>query len=112
MWHHEESVTDRKNRCAIDHDAIKQRCSLGNQLAEERAGKNLSRIGRTASSGEDKQLASGRGENSSSHLKALIDELDFSGRNLTRCRGDVRFTHQAIRHSRRAVFIRIISRIW
>src|SRR5213075_1814142 len=92
MWHHEESVTDCKNRCAIDHDAIKQGCSLSNQLSEERAGKNLSGIGRASSTCQDKKLA-------------------FSGGNLTRCRGYVRFTHKAIRHSWRTVFIGIISRI-
>ena len=111
MWHHEESVTDCKDRCAIDHNAIKQGCSLSNQLSEERAGKNLSGIGRASSTCEDKKLASRRGENVFRQLNALIDELDFSGGNLTRCRGYVRFTHQAIRHSRRAVFIGIISRI-
>src|SRR5436189_3087128 len=111
MWHHEESVTDCKDRCSIDQDAIKQGCSLSNQLAEEGAGKNLSGIGRASPTCEDKQLASGRGENVFRQLNALIDELDFSGRNLTRCRGYVRFTDEAIRHSRRAVFIGIISRI-
>src|SRR5213078_5166751 len=60
---------------------------------------------------EDKQLASGRGENVFRQLNALIDQLDFSRGNLARCRGYIRFTHQAIRHSRRAVFVRIISRI-
>jgi len=63
MWHHEESVTDCKDRCAIDHHAIKQARSLSNELAEERAGKNLSGIGRASSTCEDKQLASRRGEN-------------------------------------------------
>src|SRR5881397_3046457 len=111
MWHHEESVTDCKNRCAIDHDAIKQDCSLSNQLSEERAGKNLSGIGRASSTCQDKKLASRRGENVFRQLDALVDQLDFSGGNLTRCRGYVRFTHQAIRHSWRTVFIGIISRI-
>ena len=37
--------------------------------------------------------------------------LDFPGGNLTRCRGYVGFTQQAIHHSRRAVLVRIISRI-
>src|SRR5438874_13169816 len=111
MWHHEESVTDCKNRCAIDYHAIKQGCSLSNQLSEEGAGKNLSGIGRASSTCQDKKLASRRGENVFRKLNALVDQLDFSGGNLTRCRGYVRFTHQAIRHSRRAVFVRIISRI-
>jgi hypothetical protein len=76
MWHHEESVADCKDRCAIDHDAIKQGCSLSNQLPEERAGKNLSGIGCASSTCEDKQLASRRGENVFRQLSALIDELD------------------------------------
>src|SRR5436190_21940444 len=111
MWHHEESVTDCKNRCAIDYHAIKQGCSLSNQLSEERAGKNLSGIGRASSTCQDKKLASRRGENVFRQLNAFVDELDFSGGNLTRCRGYVCFTHQAIRHSRCAVFVGIISRI-
>src|SRR5690242_8517865 len=111
MWHHEQSVTDGKNRCAVDHDAIKQGCSLGNQLAKERAGENLGGVGRASSTCEDKQLPSGSSKNISRHLYALIDELDFSSRNLTRCRSYVRFTHKAIGHTRRAVLIRIISRI-
>src|SRR5206468_5298609 len=92
-------------------DAIKQGCSLSNQLSEERAGKNLSGIGRASPTCQDKKLASPRGENVFPQLDALVDQLDFSGGNLTRCRGYVRFTHQATRHSRRSVFIGIISRI-
>src|SRR5947209_10354359 len=109
MWHHEESVTDCKNRCAIDHDAIKQGCSLSNQLSEERAGKNLSGIGRASSTCQDKKLASRRGENVFRQLDALVDQLDFSGGNLTRCRGYVRFPPQTMRHSPRALFLSIIS---
>src|SRR5215471_232807 len=78
IWHHEESVTDRKDRCAIDHHSIKQGRSLCNQLAEERAGKNLSGIGCASSTSQNKQLAASRGENVFSQFDALIDELDFS----------------------------------
>src|SRR5437762_14180900 len=105
MWHHEESVTDCKDRCAIDHDAIKQGCSLSNQLSEKRAGKNLSGIGRASSTCQDKKLASRRGEYVFRQLNALVDEPDFSGGNLMRCRGYVHFTHKAISLSCRTVFI-------
>src|SRR2546430_17374215 len=94
MWHHEESVTDCKNRCAIDHDAIKQGCSLSNQLSEERAGKNLSGIGRAAPTCQDKKLASRRGENVFRKLKALVDQLVFSGGNFAPCPGHGRSTPQ------------------
>src|SRR3954465_2122982 len=109
MRHHEKSVTNCEDRRAINDDAIKQRCSLGNQLSEKWPGKNLSWIRRAAATPEDEPLPSSPAENVFRQLNALIDELDFSGWNLTCCRGKVRFTNQAIRHSRRAVFIGIIS---
>ncbi len=85
MWRHEKSVTDCQDRSAIDHYAIKERCSLSNQMPEERAGKNFSRIGRASSTREDRKLTSGRGENVFRHCNVLVDNLDFSGGNLTRC---------------------------
>src|SRR5438094_8451574 len=99
MWHHEESVTDCKNRCAIDHDAIKQGCSLSNQLSEERAGKNLSGIGRASSTCQDNKLASRRGENVFRQLNALVDQLDFAGGHLTRPRRYVRLPTKVVSHS-------------
>src|SRR5256885_16608471 len=99
MWHHEESVTDCKNRCAIDYHAIKQGCSLSNQLSEERAGKNLSGIGRASSTCQDKKLASRRGENVFRKLNALADQLDFSGGNSTPLPSNRRFTPPATAHS-------------
>ena len=108
MWSHEQSVTDCQNWCAIDYHTIKDCCSLGNELPEEWPGKNLSRIGRASSTCEDGKLASCRGENVPCQLNALVDKLDFSSGNLARCRGYVRFTHQAVYHSRRSFFVGIV----
>src|SRR5438034_2856394 len=110
MWHHEESVTDCKNRCAIDHDAIKQGCSLSNQLSEERAGKNLSGIGRASSTCQDKKLASRRGENAFRQLNAIGDQLAFSGGNITHCRDYLSFLHILDTNLLRADLRPLISR--
>src|SRR4029077_7623284 len=94
---HEESVTYSKNRCAIDHHAVKQLCSLSNQLPEEWTGKNLSRIRRTSSAREDRKLDSRRRKNFPSKPNVLVDKLDFPGGNHARCRNQVHFTDQTIR---------------
>src|SRR4029077_4983540 len=98
-----------KNRCAIDHYAVKQLCSLSNQLPEEWTGKNLSRLGRTSSACEDRKLASRRGKNFPSQLNVLVDKLDFPGGNHARCRNQVHFTDQTIRHTRWGVFLGIVA---
>ena len=111
MWSHQQSVTDCKNGSTIDHNAIEKSCSLGDQLAEKWSGKNFRRIGCAPSTREDIELPTRCGKNFSRQLNILIDKLDFSSRNLARGRGQVGFTHQAIRHSRCGVFVGIVSYI-
>ena len=111
MWGHQQSVTDCKNGSTIDHNAIEKSCSLGDQLAEKWSGKNFRRIGCAPSTREDIELPTRCGKNFSRQLNILIDKLDFSSRNLARGSGQVGFTYQAIRHSRRGVFVGIISYI-
>ena len=53
-------------------------------------------------------MTSGRGVNISCHGKVLVDDVDFTGRNLARCRGYFGFTQQAINDPRLAVPVRII----
>ena len=108
MWSHEQSVTDCQDWCAINHHAIKKFCSFNNQLAEEWPCKNLSGIRRASSTGKDEQLAAGRSKNVARQRNVLIHKLEFASWNLARCRGDVGLTDQAIRDSRRGVFIGII----
>src|SRR5437667_569739 len=111
VWGHEQSVADCQNWCAIDYHAIKDFCGLSDELPEEWPGKNLSRIWRTPSARENGKLPSRGSENFPCQLNVFVDKLNFSGGDLARCRCYIRFTHEAIRHSRLAVFGRIISRI-
>ena len=105
MRSHEQSVADCQNRCAVDYYTIKDGCSLSNESAEEWPGKNLSWIGRAPPTCEHGELTSRRGKNFPRKLNILVDKLEFSGRNPARGRRYVRFAHQAIRHSRCAVFL-------
>src|SRR5215471_6762237 len=110
MWSHEESVTDRKDRCAIDHYAIEQPCGLGNQLAKEWSSKNLSRIRSASPTCENAKLTACRRENLPGQGNVFVSKLDFAGGNLARSGGQICFTNQAICHSRRSVFLGIVSR--
>ena len=60
MWRHQKSITNCKNRRAVDHNAVIKRCSLNDQTAEERAGKNFSRIRRAPSTRQNGKLTSRR----------------------------------------------------
>src|SRR5262245_45379371 len=111
MWSHEQSVADRQNRRAIDHHSIEKFSSLSDQLADERSGEDLSRIGSAPPTGEHEQLTASCSQNLASHGNVLVNELEFSRRNLACCRGYVRFTDETIGDSGGDLFLGIIFHV-
>src|SRR5262249_5454082 len=107
---HEKSVADCQDRRTVDHDAIEERGSLSDQTPKERTSENFSRVRRAPSARQDGKLTSRRRKNIPGDCNVLVDDLDFSGGNLARCRGYVGLTQQAINDSRLKVFIRIVFR--
>src|SRR5437773_4448081 len=105
MRHHEQRVTDCEYRRTVDHHSIKKSRSLSDQLTKERAGQNLSWIGRASSACKDGELPSGRREKVSFGSNFTGDDIDLARWNWTRCRGYIGFAHQTVYHARSAIFL-------